>query len=470
MQLLFQLLVLSSVLGAFCATPTLGTDPTTRLRIKYEKRAANASTSVSSSTFVLASSSSPSTLVTSTAFVPDSASASSVTNTSVQTATANATLASSTSALDGNATASATATATSSPILATPSSVGINASSTAVPPLPPTNATTGGAGSAQVIVVLQFAFLLETLEFELYEASLSKWSVADYVQVGYSIEQATIIIEQLHEVVLNEQSHVAIIQETILALGAQPFTGCGLSLDAALLDPRTFISTARTFETVGIAAYAGAAHLVSDLQILTALATILPVESRHSALLNTLSGGSLAPQSFETALSTSQVLAMIGGFLQAPNEPLSVVEAQFGSTLFAIGSRLVFALAFEVDLAVLFCQMIVGGSPAALVLPANACLLPPGINGPVAVYLTNSSTPLASNILVQASGQIVAGPSIIFVDAHTTLLASLFAPPELAGGSLYSVDMGGYWVAKKKGGETWAKATLVKTGSHRALL
>lgn len=56
-------------------------------------------------------------------------------------------------------------------------------------------------------------------------------------------------------------------------------------------------------------------HLVSDPQILIAIATILPIEARHSALLNTLSVGTLAPQSFEIALDVPSVLALVGGFL-----------------------------------------------------------------------------------------------------------------------------------------------------------
>ncbi|GAA5854537.1 hypothetical protein JCM3766R1_002114 [Sporobolomyces carnicolor] len=353
---------------------------------------------------------------------------------------------------------SANATTTSSfEILPTPSAS-----------LPP-NAT--NANTTQVVTVLQLAFVLETLEFEFYKAALKKFGIQDFVRVGFSAEQAAIMLEELRLVVANEENHVSVIEETILALGAQPFQGCALSLESALVDPLAFIATARTLEIVGISAYAGATHLVSDPQILIAIATILPIEARHSALLNTLSVGTLAPQSFEIALDVPSVLALVGGFLidctpadlgLVANQPLGVVEAQFASTFFTIGSRLVFTVSIEVDINVLFCQIIVGGAPAALVLPGPACAIPQGIDGPVAVYLTNSSTPLASNILVQATVQIVAGPAIIFVDARATLLASLFERPQIVA-PMYSADFGGYWVERRKGK---GEPKLVKTGSR----
>ncbi|GAA5847637.1 hypothetical protein JCM5353_004167 [Sporobolomyces roseus] len=358
--------------------------------------------------------------------------------------------------------------------LPTSTGEGWNATSTssAISTLP-TNASSPG-GNAEIVVVLQLAFLLEVLEFEFYKAGLAKFGVDQFVAVGYSHEQAVIIIEQLQIIVLTEGAHVSIIEQTILSLGGQPFRGCELALEAALINPQTFLSVARTFEQVGIAAYSGAAHLVPEPQILTALATILSIESRHSALLNTLSGGSFTPQSFDVALSVPSVLALVGGFLQVctpadlglpTNEPLSVVEAQFGSTLFTIGSQLVFAVSIEIDITVLFCQMVIAGLPAALVLPAPACWIPEGIEGPVAVYLTNTSTPLATNIIIQNTVQIVAGPSLIFVDSQTTVLASLFTPASKAA-PLYSVDMGGYWIAKRKGGEAWAKVQLMKAGNR----
>ncbi|GAA5969030.1 hypothetical protein JCM3765_005271 [Sporobolomyces pararoseus] len=461
------LLLLSSTFVTVAGSPSRQ-DQSTPTRFKLARRGVSSqeSSSISPSSSLINDTSSYSTSPTSISSVLPSGGAN----------TESLNPASASSSIDfssANPTNSTLASSTfSAGLNASTTSTILNATSTstvAATPFPPSSPAANGTD--QVIIVLQLAFILETLEFEFYKTGLEKFGIKEFVSVGYSPEQASIIIEELQLVVINEQNHVAIIEETILALGAQPFKGCGFALDAALVDPIVFISTARTLEAVGISAYAGAAHLVSDPQLLTAVATILPIESRHSALLNTLSGGTLGPQSFEIALDVGSVLALSGGFLKncspadlglVANEPLGIIEAQFGSTFFTTGSQLIFAVSIEIDIAALFCQMIVGGSPAALVLPANACAVPAGIDGPVAVYLTNSSTPLASNIIIQAKAQIVAGPGIIFVDSRTTFFASLFVPP-LIDTPLYSVDMGGYWIEKRKGVEN---PKLVKTGSR----
>lgn len=75
-------------------------------------------------------------------------------------------------------------------------------------------------------------------------------------------------------------------------------------------------ATARVVENVGVGAYLGAAHLVSDPQLLTAAGSILTTEARHQTMLNLLSGGGAAiPQAFDIALLPQQVLAIAGPFI-----------------------------------------------------------------------------------------------------------------------------------------------------------
>jgi hypothetical protein len=206
---------------------------------------------------------------------------------------------------------------------------------------------------------LQLAFVLEVLEFEFYKLGLSRFGHQQFVDAGFSSEQSSIIIESLQSIVLHEGAHVTIIEETIVALGGSPFKGCGFAFEAALINPQTFLATARTLEVVGVGAYSGAAHLLTEPQIATAAVSILAIEARHSSLLNTLTGGSFTPQSFDLSLNVQSVLALAGGFLQGctpadlgftANEPLSIVETQFGSTRFAIGSQLFFEVSIEVDI------------------------------------------------------------------------------------------------------------------------
>ena len=74
-------------------------------------------------------------------------------------------------------------------------------------------------------------------------------------------------------------------------------------------------ATARLVENVGVAAYLGAAHLVTDPTILTAAASIMTIEARHQTVLNILASGTSIPQAFDIFLSPPEVLAIAGGFI-----------------------------------------------------------------------------------------------------------------------------------------------------------
>ena len=75
------------------------------------------------------------------------------------------------------------------------------------------------------------------------------------------------------------------------------------------------LPVARLVEQVGVGAYLGAAHLVTDPTILTAAASIVTVESRHQTILNIFSGGSAIPGSFDLPLTPNEVLAIAGSFI-----------------------------------------------------------------------------------------------------------------------------------------------------------
>ena len=74
-------------------------------------------------------------------------------------------------------------------------------------------------------------------------------------------------------------------------------------------------ATARVVENLGVAAYLGAAHLVSDPVLLTDAASIMTVEARHQTILNVLNGGTAIPQAFDIPFSPEQVLAVASPFI-----------------------------------------------------------------------------------------------------------------------------------------------------------
>lgn len=147
--------------------------------------------------------------------------------------------------------------------------------------------------------------------------------------------KATAITQQIQRQLVDEQTHVQTLQAAIQAAGGTPFAGCQFNFRSVLTDPITFISSARSIEAAGVGAYIGGASLITNPGVLGAAATILPIESRHSSILNLFAGGSPTPQSFDIPLTPPQVLAVVGGLLQncqasdlglTANQPLSVID------------------------------------------------------------------------------------------------------------------------------------------------
>jgi hypothetical protein len=105
-------------------------------------------------------------------------------------------------------------------------------------------------------------------------------------------------------------------QALIVSFGGKPLGGCTFDFSAVLTDVSTMISTARLVEHVGVGAYLGAAHLVEDVRVLTAAASIVTVESRHGTMLNLFESATSISSPFDIALAPPEVLAIAGGFIK----------------------------------------------------------------------------------------------------------------------------------------------------------
>lgn len=69
--------------------------------------------------------------------------------------------------------------------------------------------------------------------------------------------------------------------------------------------------------------------------------------------------------------------------------------------------------------------MMVGGAPNSINLPLSQCVVPAGINGPVALWITSDDDPLINNVIDRATTQQVAGPAILFVDSSPEMIGQL---------------------------------------------
>jgi hypothetical protein len=78
------------------------------------------------------------------------------------------------------------------------------------------------------------------------------------------------------------------------------------------------------------------------------------------------------------------------------------------------------------DRATLSCQMMTGGVAAAASFPIDQCVVPQGLEGPVYIYITNTTQPLLNSQQNQNVASIVAGPTGGFIDTRQESASQLF--------------------------------------------
>lgn len=181
------------------------------------------------------------------------------------------------------------------------------------------------------ITILQYALTLEHLENAFYMEALERFNPEDFEAVGLGRD----FYNNVEQIQLDEASHAEFLSAAISANGGTPVQPC--QYDFGVADVPGFLALANVLEGVGVSAYSGAAGVVAEPAFLTAAATILTVEARHSAYIR---NGQLPPQSpfpspYDTPLSFGQVFSLAAPFIvpgSCPGEPNS--ETAFGITPF----------------------------------------------------------------------------------------------------------------------------------------
>ncbi|KAH9962381.1 ferritin-like domain-containing protein [Russula dissimulans] len=279
---------------------------------------------------------------------------------------------------------------------------------------------------AATLSVLQFALTLENMENAFYTQALGKFQTSDFSNAGFSSSQ--IAIEEITAISTDEASHVSALEAIITAFGETPLQGCQFDFTSVLTDVSTMASVARLIENVGVGAYLGAAHLIEDPRVLTAAASIVTIEARHQTILNVFEGGSAIPQAFDIPLLPQEVLAIASTFISGcdlgvqANPSLSVTN----TGPISVGTSLQFSSsAINGSTDGFFCQMLAGGMPFSITLPYNQCVVPSGINGPVAIWVTSDDQALNGGAVDRQSNAVVAGPLMTFLDTQPETLSSL---------------------------------------------
>lgn len=157
------------------------------------------------------------------------------------------------------------------------------------------------------VEVLNYALTLEYLEATFYQQGNAKGLLSGR-EKGY-----------LATVQSDEEYHVTAITATIKQLGGTPVAKPSVDFGGAFASRKSFLTTANTFENVGVGAYLGAAGFIKNKDVLQAAAGIFGVECRHAAVTGVLLGldpvGGVYKGAFETPLSKSTVLGKVTPFL-----------------------------------------------------------------------------------------------------------------------------------------------------------
>jgi hypothetical protein len=145
-----------------------------------------------------------------------------------------------------------------------------------------------GRAPADVINVLQFALLLEHLESGFYSQAITHTSL--FANNPGSIEAFTTIST-------HEAAHVALLIQTIQALGSTPTPAktfdytAGGKFSSVFTNYNTLLAVAQAFEDTGVRAYKGqAGNLQENKTVLTVALQIHSVEARHAAHIRTMRG------------------------------------------------------------------------------------------------------------------------------------------------------------------------------------
>lgn len=177
----------------------------------------------------------------------------------------------------------------------------------------------GGAGTGATVTldfstdtgVLNYAYALEQLEAAFYAAVVG---APAFATTFASAEERTILTDiRNHEAI-----HAAFLRQ---ALGGARIPNLDTSSTFAgvnLNDRTTVLTTARTFEDLGVAAYNGAGQYLRDDANITIAGKIVSVEARHAAAIRDLlqpGTDAFAPTAFDAASNPADVAAAAQPFV-----------------------------------------------------------------------------------------------------------------------------------------------------------
>jgi rubrerythrin len=165
--------------------------------------------------------------------------------------------------------------------------------------------------------ILNYALVLERLEYEFYRRYLNKYSERQIegatIFDGFGNKVRSKIYENLVRIRNHEQTHVKTLVTVIKSLGGKPVGES--EYDFGVNSVADFIATAQLLEDTGVMAYDGAIAYIHRAGLQTASATIATVEARHASYLRLLNGEVPFPAPFDKPKAPQKVCEMVDPFI-----------------------------------------------------------------------------------------------------------------------------------------------------------
>lgn len=168
------------------------------------------------------------------------------------------------------------------------------------------------------IDILNFALTLEYLEARFYREGLDNFGKSGLdpgISEKLGGEARKEVIDELRVIQEHEEAHVEVLIDTINALGGTPIDEPTFDFGTATEDPTEFLQTAALLETTGVSAYAGAAPLIENEDLIPPALGIHSVEARHTSYLNVVNGETGFPNVIDEPQTMDEVLDAAGGFI-----------------------------------------------------------------------------------------------------------------------------------------------------------
>ncbi|PSQ25188.1 hypothetical protein BRD01_02320 [Halobacteriales archaeon QS_8_65_32] len=175
-----------------------------------------------------------------------------------------------------------------------------------------------GSEALSDVDVLNFALTLEHLEAAYYDEFLSEYSESEIerseaARVFADPGSRFSTYQKIQQVRDHERAHVETLTATIEDLGGTPVEPAEHDFPYETIDE--FVSLSATIEAVGVSAYAGAAPLIENDDVLAAALSIHSVEARHTAYFRVLDTNTPFPNAIDPTRTMEEVLDVASQFI-----------------------------------------------------------------------------------------------------------------------------------------------------------